>query len=63
MGLLTTWTKATSASDVPVHDWQKKELDLRKANFMSNPDSGRSWSEVKTRIRMSHERHQKTGST
>ncbi len=37
--------------DVPVRDWQKEELDRRKANFLSNPGSGLSWEEVQRRIR------------
>ena len=42
---------ATTPSEVPIHDWQKQELARRKANLMSKPDSGRSWEEVKARIR------------
>ncbi|MEH2362315.1 addiction module protein [Nostoc sp.] len=36
---------------IPVLDWQKEELDKRKATYLQNPDSGRSWEEVKERIR------------
>ena len=36
---------------VPVHDWQKQELARRKANLLQNPASGRSWEEVKQRVR------------
>jgi putative addiction module component (TIGR02574 family) len=36
--------------DIPLTDWQKTELDRRKANYQENPDSGRSWEEVKRRI-------------
>ena len=42
---------AASPSAVPVHDWQKEELDRRKANLMSKPATGISWDEVKDRIR------------
>ncbi len=42
---------AATPSDVPVHEWQKKELARRKANLMSSPASGLSWDEVKRRIR------------
>jgi putative addiction module component (TIGR02574 family) len=42
---------AAAPSDVPVHDWQKEELDRRKANLMSHPASGLSWDEVKRRVR------------
>lgn len=37
---------ASSPEEVPVHDWQKEELDRRKANLMKNPASGLSWQEV-----------------
>ena len=42
---------AATPSEVPVHEWQKKELALRKARLMSKPASGLSWDEVKRRIR------------
>lgn len=42
---------AASPSDIPVHEWQKQELDRRKANLMNNPALGLSWDEVKQRIR------------
>lgn len=42
---------AASLSAVPVHEWQKEELDRRKANLMSKPASGSSWDEVKDRVR------------
>ncbi|MBT9149148.1 MAG: hypothetical protein DDT27_00917 [Dehalococcoidia bacterium] len=42
---------AATTSEVPVHEWQKKELARRKANLMSNPASGLSWDEVKRRVR------------
>jgi len=42
---------AASPSDVPLHEWQKKELARRKANLMSKPTSGLSWDEVKHRVR------------
>ena len=38
---------AAIPSDVPVADWQKEELDRRKANLMSKPASGLGWDEVK----------------
>lgn len=38
------------AEDIPLTDWQKEELDRRKAAFQSNPSSGRSWEEVQRRI-------------
>ncbi|MCC6694946.1 MAG: addiction module protein [Candidatus Hydrogenedentes bacterium] len=42
---------AATPSDVPVHEWQKEELERRKANLLSNPASGRSWDEIKQAIR------------
>lgn len=46
---------AGNPSEIPVHDWQKKELDRRKANLMSKPASGLTWNEVKQNIRSRHE--------
>lgn len=42
---------AATPSEVPVHDWQKEELDRRKANLMSKPASGLSWNELKSKVR------------
>jgi len=42
---------AGTPSEIPVHAWQKEELERRKANLMSNPASGLKWKEVKRRIR------------
>jgi putative addiction module component (TIGR02574 family) len=42
---------ATVPSEVPIHQWQKEELDRRKANLAANPDSVSDWEEVKARIR------------
>lgn len=36
---------------IPVLDWQKEELAKRKAAYLQNTDSGRSWEAVKERIR------------
>ncbi len=36
---------------IPVLDWQKEELARRKAAYLQNPDSGRSWEAAKERIR------------
>jgi putative addiction module component (TIGR02574 family) len=36
---------------IPVHDWQKEELDRRKANLQANPGSGLTWDEVQRRVR------------
>lgn len=42
---------AATPEAVPVHDWQKEELALRKAKLMKNPASGLTWEEVKRRAR------------
>ncbi len=42
---------AATPEAVPVHDWQKEELAVRKANLMKNPASGLTWEEVKRRVR------------
>ena len=41
---------------VAVHDWQKHELDRRKANLLKNPASGLAWEEVKRRVRSRYDR-------
>jgi putative addiction module component (TIGR02574 family) len=47
---------AASPDDIPIHDWQKEELDRRKANLQRNPASGLTWEDVKQRIRDRHGR-------
>ena len=42
---------AADPSQVPVHDWQREELDRRRARLESNPESGLSWEEVQARVR------------
>lgn len=42
---------AATPSEVPVYEWQKKELARRKASLMSKPASGLFWDDVKRRIR------------
>ena len=42
---------AANPSEVPVHDWQRKELVRRKASLMRKPASGLLWDDVKRRIR------------
>jgi putative addiction module component (TIGR02574 family) len=36
--------------DILLTEWQKTELDRRKAAYQANPASGRSWEEVQRRI-------------
>lgn len=47
---------AASPEEVPVHDWQKEELNRRKANLEKNPASGLTWDDVKRRVRRRHGR-------
>ena len=42
---------AADPNAVPVHDWQKAELQRRKVNLRNNPASGLAWDDVKQRIR------------
>ncbi len=45
---------AANPLEIPVHDWQREELDRRKANLMKNTSSGLTWEEVKARVRRCH---------
>lgn len=46
------WDDLAAAPEaVPIHTWQKEELDRRKANLLANPALGLSWDEVKRRVR------------
>ena len=47
---------AASPDAVPVHDWQKEELDRRRANLQQHVAPTASWEEVKRRIRSRHGR-------
>ncbi len=47
---------ASVPESVPMHDWQKEELDRRKANLANHPAPGLTWEEVKRRARARHER-------
>jgi len=42
---------AANPDDVPVHDWQIKELARRKANLQRNPASVTDWESVKRHVR------------
>ena len=41
---------ARSNADIPIQKWQKDELERRKQNYLRNPDSGRTWDQVKQDI-------------
>jgi putative addiction module component (TIGR02574 family) len=42
---------AGKPEDVPIHDWQVRELARRKVNLASDPASAVSWAQVKQRVR------------
>lgn len=42
---------AATPEAVPVYDWQKEELERRKANLINNPASGLTWEEIKRRVK------------
>jgi putative addiction module component (TIGR02574 family) len=42
---------AAKPEEVPLHEWQRAELDRRQANLMKHPESLVSWEEVKRGIR------------
>lgn len=41
----------TDPAAVPVHNWQKTELDARKRRLAADPASTLGWDEVKTLVR------------
>ena len=41
---------ARSNAEIPIPQWQKDELACRKQNYLQNPDSGRTWDQVKQDI-------------
>jgi putative addiction module component (TIGR02574 family) len=42
---------ASNPAAVPVHEWQKEELNRRKKELLKNPDAAISWEEIQRRIR------------
>jgi putative addiction module component (TIGR02574 family) len=46
---------AQESEPLPISNLKLAELRLRKENFDQNPDSGRSWEEVKRRARLGHD--------
>lgn len=47
---------ASTPEDVPMHEWQKQELERRKANLLNSSATGLDWDEVKRRIRSGYGR-------
>ena len=45
---------AATPAAIPVHDWQKEELERRKEKFQCAPESGQTWEHVRQRIRMGY---------
>ena len=41
---------AEHPSEVPVPDWQKRELEQRYQEFLQNPSEGSPWPEVRERL-------------
>lgn len=39
---------------LPVSDWKRDELRLRKERFIANPESGRTWEQVQEQARSRH---------
>jgi putative addiction module component (TIGR02574 family) len=42
---------ASNPDSVPLHDWQKQELDTRRANLLQKPETGLQWVDVRRRVR------------
>jgi putative addiction module component (TIGR02574 family) len=47
---------ASHPDNVPVHEWQLKEIERRKANLQSKSGTAQDWEDVKRRIRGRHGR-------
>lgn len=47
---------AATSEDVPVQEWQKKELDRRKENLQRAMIPAMTWEQIKTSIREGHVR-------
>lgn len=47
---------AATPDEIPVREWQKDELDRRRANLAANPDSAMTWDELVRRVRARHGR-------
>lgn len=47
---------AANPEDVPIPDWQRAELERRKANLARNSAAGLTWEDLVQRVRRSHAR-------
>jgi putative addiction module component (TIGR02574 family) len=45
---------SATPSNVPLHAWQKEELDRRKAKLEAHPESALTWDEILERVRARH---------
>jgi putative addiction module component (TIGR02574 family) len=46
------WDDLSATPDaIPVHDWQKDELDRRKADLEAHPEIALTWEEIQRRVR------------
>lgn len=51
------WDDLSGAPEqVPILDWQIKELERRKANLLSHPAPAADWEEIKQRVRQRYGR-------
>jgi putative addiction module component (TIGR02574 family) len=46
---------AQEEADLPVPEWKRAELRKRKEHLRQNPNSGRTWDQVKRRARAQHD--------
>lgn len=54
----TLWDSVGSEADeLPLHDWQKRILDVRLESAERDPDGWLAWDEVKQRVLASPRRH------
>ncbi len=45
------WESLSQSPDlIPIHEWQKRELDRRQAAYDANPEPLLSWEEVQANI-------------
>ncbi|MEX0727443.1 MAG: addiction module protein [Planctomycetaceae bacterium] len=47
---------ASNPDDVPLYDWQIRELERREANLEKHPETALTWDEVLQRVRGRHEK-------
>ena len=51
------WDDLSAHPDsIPLHDWQKEELDKRKSRFEQNPTNAMNWEDTKRWIRTQNAR-------